>query len=51
VCSSDLWKNIAAAPINPFWHKDSIELMPGRYAVPTSQGVEVLRVAERLLGS
>jgi hypothetical protein len=27
-----VWLNVAAAAINPFWHKDSIELMPGRYA-------------------
>lgn len=35
--------NSDAASINPFWHKDSIELLPGRYAVPTDQGPAVLR--------
>ena len=35
--------NGAAASLNPFWHKDSIELLPGRYAVPTDQGVGVMR--------
>lgn len=35
--------NVATAYANPFWHKDAIELMPGRYAVPTEQGVGVMR--------
>jgi hypothetical protein len=35
--------NGAATRANPFWHKDSIELLPGRYAVPTDQGVDVMR--------
>ena len=41
--ASVTWLNKVAANINPFWHKDSIELMPGRYAVPTGQGVDVMR--------
>lgn len=41
--ASITWRNIVAANVNPFWHKDSIELMPGRYAVPTDQGVDVMR--------
>jgi hypothetical protein len=28
---------------NPFWHKNSIELLLGRYAVPQDQGVDVMR--------
>jgi hypothetical protein len=35
--------NGAATACNPFWHKDSIELLPGRYAVPMNQGVDVMR--------
>lgn len=35
--------NGAATACNPFWHKNSIELLPGRYAVPTGQGADVLR--------
>lgn len=35
--------NGAACSLNPFWHKDSIELLPGRYAVPTNSGVDVMR--------
>jgi len=29
--------------MNPFWQKDSIELLPGRYAVPADAGVAVMR--------
>jgi hypothetical protein len=35
--------NTTTAPANPFWYYDSIELLPGRYAVPTDQGVSVMR--------
>ena len=35
--------NIAQAGANPFWCKEAIELMPGRYSVPGDQGVDVLR--------
>lgn len=35
--------NTVAASVNPFWFKDSIELLPGRYAVPTDAGVQVMR--------
>lgn len=37
--------NIAASNINPFWRKDAIELLPGRYAVPDGAGVDVLRAS------
>lgn len=37
--------NTTASNINPFWHKDSIELLPGRYAVPDGAGVDVLRAS------
>ena len=37
--------NIAASNINPFWRKDSIELLPGRYAVPDGAGVDVMRAS------
>lgn len=39
------WLNTAAAPLNPFWQKDAIELLPGRYAVPTDAGVAVMRAS------
>ena len=35
--------NSTAAAINPFWIKDSVELLPGRYSVPSGQGVGVMR--------
>lgn len=37
------WLNDNATRLNPFWHKSSIELLPGRYAVPADQGVDVMR--------
>lgn len=39
------WLNTAAGYLNPFWQKDALELMPGRYAVPDDAGVAVLRAA------
>ncbi len=41
--SAIVFLNTVAAPINPFWHKDSIELLPGRYAVPDNAGAAVMR--------
>lgn len=35
--------NTAKKAINPFWHKDAVELTPGRYAVPEGAGAMVLR--------
>jgi hypothetical protein len=37
--------NTDAASINPFWRKDAIEILPGRYAVPTDAGAEVMRAS------
>lgn len=31
--------------VNPFWFKDSIEILPGRYAVPTDAGASVMRAS------
>lgn len=39
------WLNTAAGYLNPFWQKDALELLPGRYAVPSDAGVAVLRAA------
>jgi hypothetical protein len=36
--------NTVAKPINPFWHKDAIELLPGRIAAPADAGVGVMRM-------
>lgn len=35
--------NTVAANVNPFWHKDAIEIIPGRYAVPSDAGAGVMR--------
>lgn len=35
--------NTTTANINPFWQKDAIEILPGRYAVPADAGVAVQR--------
>lgn len=35
--------NTATAFANPFWHRNAIELIPARYAVPTNAGAAVLR--------
>ena len=35
--------NIDTAWANPFWHRDAIELLPARYAIPTDAGAAVLR--------
>jgi len=37
------WLNADSAGANPFWRYDSIELLPGRYAVPDNQGVDIMR--------
>ena len=35
--------NTVTASVNPFWQKDAIEILPGRYAVPANAGAAVLR--------
>lgn len=37
------WLNTTTAGVNPFWHKDAIEVLPGRYEVPTDSGIGVMR--------
>ena len=37
------WLNSGAARLNPFWQKDAIEILPGRYAVPENAGAAVMR--------
>lgn len=41
--SALVFLNTVTAPVNCFWHKDAIELIPGRYALPTDSGLGVLR--------
>lgn len=35
--------NTDTASVNPFWKMNAIEILPGRYAVPTDAGAEVMR--------
>lgn len=35
------WLNTATASVNPFFHRDAVEILPGRYAVPEA-GVQVM---------
>ena len=35
--------NVNASQVNVFWQKDSLEILPGRYAVPSDAGVAVMR--------
>lgn len=41
--SAIVFLNIHTDPVNPFWHADAFELLPGRYAVPSDAGAGVLR--------
>lgn len=35
--------NTVTAAANPFWQKDALEILPGRYAVPENAGAAVMR--------
>lgn len=37
--------NTVSANVNPFWQKDALEILPGRYAVPTDAGTAVMRAS------
>ncbi len=39
------WLNDNACNVNPFWQRDAIELLPGRYSVPTDGGANILRAS------
>ena len=39
------FQNTVSGNMNPFWQKDSLEILPGRYAVPSDAGVAVMRAA------
>lgn len=41
--SAIVFLNTVTASVNPFWQKDAIEILPGRYAVPTDAGTAVMR--------
>lgn len=35
--------NVVSAVINPFWHKDAIELLPASLAIPADSGAAIIR--------
>jgi len=35
--------NVNTAQVNVFWQRDALEILPGRYAVPSDAGVAVMR--------
>ncbi len=37
--------NAGAAYLNCFWHREALELLPGRYAVPSDAGAAVMRAS------
>ncbi len=39
------WLNDNACKVNPFWQREAIELLPGRYSVPTDGGAAILRAS------
>lgn len=41
--SAIVFLNTVTASVNPFWQKDALEILPGRYAVPSDAGVAVMR--------
>ena len=41
--SAFVFLNSVAANINPFWQKGALEILPGRYAIPTNAGMAVMR--------
>lgn len=43
--SALVWLNTVAAPVNVFWQKDALEILPGRYAVPTDAGAGVMKAS------
>jgi hypothetical protein len=40
-----VFQNTVTGNMNPFWQKDALEILPGRYAVPSDAGVAVMRAA------
>jgi len=37
------WLSVDAADVNPFFHRDALEILPGRYALPENAGVDIMR--------
>ncbi len=43
--SAIVWLNTAEAPVDPFWFKEALEILPGRYAMPSDAGAAILRAS------
>ena len=43
--SAIVFLNTVTASVNPFWHRDAIEILPGRYAIPDNSGVSIMRAS------
>jgi hypothetical protein len=43
VASPINYLNANAAAVNPFWQKDALEILPGRFAVPSDAGAAIMR--------
>jgi len=43
--SAIVFLNTATGYVNPFWQKDALEILPGRYAVPSDAGTAVMRAS------
>jgi hypothetical protein len=41
--ASITWLNTSASYINPVWHEDALELLPGKIMIPSNAGLAVLR--------
>jgi hypothetical protein len=41
--SAIVFLNTVTATVNPFWQKDAMEILPGRYAVPPNAGVATMQ--------
>jgi hypothetical protein len=43
--SAIVFLNTASAYMNPFWQKDALEILPGKYSVPSDAGAAVIRAS------
>jgi len=37
------WLSVDASDINPFFYRDAMEILPGRYSLPENAGVDIMR--------
>ncbi len=43
--SAIVFLNTVAAPLNYFWQRDALEILPGRQVIPTAAGVAVMKAS------